>query len=312
MIQMNSHWVIIVLAVNILVAGCNATSHPVQSSELGHPVTQAAMERSLGQPGLIQLQTVESADWSVELSGLINLNRQQAKAAGLKDRDEPIKVYMHVVRHPTRGVFLIDTGFSAQMASNPGSLGVGKLLQHAMHFERLKFHTGPAGVIEKNGGRLHGVFLTHTHLDHVGGLSEVPQDVPIYIGPGETDERHWTYFFTHSSIDQMLSGRTNLSSWNFLAQELNALSVIDIFGDGSAFAIAAPGHTKGSTVYLLRTQTGPVLITGDTCHTRWGWDNSVEPGGFTRDAERNLDSLLKLKALAARHPNMRVLLGHQP
>jgi hypothetical protein len=29
---------------------------------------------------------------------------------------------------------------------------------------------------------------------------------------------------------------------------------------------------------LARTTTGPVLLTGDTCHTRWGWDNSVEPG----------------------------------
>jgi hypothetical protein len=53
-------------------------------------------------------------------------------------------------------------------------------------------------------------------------------------------------------------------------------------------------------------------MTGDTCHTRWGWENSVEPGGFIDDRERTRKSLLALKALSERHPKMIVKLGHQP
>jgi N-acyl homoserine lactone hydrolase len=89
------------------------------------------------------------------------------------------------------------------------------------------------------------------------------------------------------------------------------LSVVDIFGDGSAFAISVPGHTPGSTAYVVRTPKGPALLTGDTCHTRWGWEHPVEPGSYTADQPMNLKSLLMLKELAGRHPTMEVRLGHQ-
>jgi N-acyl homoserine lactone hydrolase len=310
--HLNSRWLFAALLSILVLLGCTTTSHPEQPTKLGQAIEQFKMESLLEQAGPIELQTIESADWSVELSGLLNLNRPQAKAAGLTNRDEPIKVYLHLLRHPSRGLFMVDTGFSAQMARDPSSLGVGKILQFAMNFDRLKFHTGPADVVKKNGGQLQGVFLTHSHLDHIGGLSEIPLATPIYLGPDETTERHWTHFFTHSAFDQMLSGRPNLLSWKFSEAEQSALSIIDVFGDASVFAIAAPGHTKGSTVYLVRTSTGPVLLLGDTSHTRWGWENNVEPGGFTRDAQRNLESLLKLKALVARHPKITVRFGHQP
>jgi glyoxylase-like metal-dependent hydrolase (beta-lactamase superfamily II) len=86
---------------------------------------------------------------------------------------------------------------------------------------------------------------------------------------------------------------------------------VDIFGDGSAFAISVPGHTPGSTAYVLRTPNGPVLLTGDTSHTRWGWDHGVEPGSYTADQPTNLKSLQFLKDLVGRHPTMEVRLGHQ-
>jgi N-acyl homoserine lactone hydrolase len=311
----HSLWISAAIAATFSLSSCSTTSHPEAPTNVGQALDLSAMERLLETPEkqiTVELQTVESADWVAELSGLLNLDRPQAKAAQLADRAEPIKVYLHVLRHPTRGLYLIDTGFSAQMASDPGSLNVGRILKHAMHFDQIKFHSGPADAIKKNGGSLQGVFLTHTHLDHIGGLSEVPLNTPIYIGPGETSERHWTYFFTQSVVNHLLTGRPNLLSWNFGPQDAAQLTAIDIFGDASAFAISVPGHTKGSTAYLVRTPTGLVLMTGDTCHTRWGWDNSVEPGGFTRDAGRNLDSLLKLKALVARHPKISVRVGHNP
>ncbi len=62
---------------------------------------------------------------------------------------------------------------------------------------------------------------------------------------------------------------------------------------------------------MARTAKGAVLFTGDTSHTRWGWQNEVEPGGFTSDHEANLKSLIRLKRLATEHPTMEVRLGHQ-
>jgi N-acyl homoserine lactone hydrolase len=54
--------------------------------------------------------------------------------------------------------------------------------------------------------------------------------------------------------------------------------VIDIFGDGSIFAIAVQKHTKGCTAYLVRSTQGPVLIVGDTSYTKWDWEQGIEPG----------------------------------
>ena len=87
--------------------------------------------------------------------------------------------------------------------------------------------------------------------------------------------------------------------------------MLDLFGDGTVFAIASPGHTPGSTAYVVRTPRGPVLVVGDACHTRWGWDNHVEPGTFSSDRPRSHDSLEALHALVARHPGIDVRLGHQ-
>ena len=67
----------------------------------------------------------------------------------------------------------------------------------------------------------------------------------------------------------------------------------------------------GSTAYLLRTPRGPVLLTGDACHTRWGWDHQVEPGSFSSDVPRSAESLARLERLVAEHPGVEVRLGHQ-
>ncbi len=52
-------------------------------------------------------------------------------------------------------------------------------------------------------------------------------------------------------------------------------------------------------------------MTGDVSHTRWGWDNGVEPGTYMQEREPSIKSLLALKALSERHPDMIVRLGHQ-
>ncbi len=54
-----------------------------------------------------------------------------------------------------------------------------------------------------------------------------------------------------------------------------------------------------------------MLLTGDACHTRWGWEHTVEPGDYTRDNERNLKNLISMKKLVARHPKIDVRFGHQ-
>jgi glyoxylase-like metal-dependent hydrolase (beta-lactamase superfamily II) len=144
-------------------------------------------------------------------------------------------------------------------------------------------------------------------------MPDVPHGTAIYAGPGETSDRAFTNLVVQPNLDRELAGQELISEWQYSADPDGRFAgVIDVFGDGSLWAIRVPGHTTGSTAYLARTAAGPVLMTGDTCHTAWGWKNGVEPGWYTADSAANVKSLEKLRTLAAEHPGMSVRLGHQP
>src|SRR5207237_10380367 len=114
------------------------------------------------------------------------------------------------------------------------------------------------------------VTLTHLHLDHVSGLPDVPHGTPIYAGPRELTAHTFNNMFVRSSIDRAFAGQDAVAEWPFAPDPDGRFAgVLDIFGDGSVWAIHVPGHTPGSTAYLLRTPQGPVLLTGDVCHTAW-------------------------------------------
>jgi len=294
-------------------SACTQTSHPGKPADLGKPVSSAAMEALIDQPGPIELKTVVGADWIADLSGLLNLNDPKAVQAGFKDHEEPIKVYTHVVRHPTQGFFLVDTGVSKRLVEDPASVGVGWVLRKFAKIERMQVRQDTLSVIKSEGVPLKGVFMTHLHLDHISGMPDVPKDVPIYTGRGEPEYSSLVHMVVQGTEDSFLEGRPALREFQFSKDPDGKFEgVIDVFGDGSLFAIQTPGHTPGHVSYLARTPTGPVLLTGDTCHTRWGWENDVEPGTYTDNRESERKNLLALKALSARHPKMIVKLGHQP
>ncbi|MBI3478966.1 MAG: MBL fold metallo-hydrolase [Nitrosomonadales bacterium] len=296
----------------MLLQGCSATSHPLGKPAIGRASSSAEMERLIDQPGPIQLETINSADWSVSLSGLLNLDSPAAKEADLRDRDEPIQIYAHVLKHPRFGNFLVDTGVSQKLVDNPGQAGVNWMIQKAMHIERMHINKSTAAILQGLDGKLSGVFFTHLHLDHVSGLPDIPDDVPLYIGSSESTATSFKNMFVRGANDQMLEGKQPLQEWHFQPDPQGKFEgIVDVFEDGSVFAIQVPGHTAGSTAFLLRTTRGPVLLTGDACHTRWGWEHTVEPGDFTDNHARNLLNLQRLKNLVAAHPQIEVRLGHQ-
>lgn len=293
-----------------LLAGCAATRHPLAPARLGRPSGSAALEQQLAQPGPVELQTITSADWAVPLSGLVNLSRPAA--AGLKNRDEPIQIYAHLLKHPRYGHFLIDTGVSQMLLDDPAKAGLGWLMRQAMPIHKMQLRKSTAQILREIDGQLAGVFFTHLHFDHISGMPDIPAGVPLYIGRRESSQPEWINMFVQRSTDAMLHGKQPLHEWPFTPDPQNRFDgVVDIFGDGSVFALSVPGHTAGSTAYLVRSTQGPVLLTGDASHTRWGWENGVEPGDFTRNNDLNLKSLLQMKALVQRHPQIEVRFGHQ-
>ncbi len=301
---------VVVLSAFVLVA-CAPSSHPGQTATLGRVSSQAAMEDVLEQAGPLEYQSLVSADWQVPLSGLVNLKHPKAQQAGLQDKPEAIHVYAHSLRHPKYGQFLIDTGVAAALLDQHNPAYPGWILAKAMNLAELKLRLSTASMLKQFATPLQGVFLTHLHLDHISGLPEIPLEIPIYTGSGELEERAVKHAFIQGATDKLLAQRPALQIWRFASAETAGLSVIDVFADASLFVIKTPGHTAGSVSYLARTRNGPVLFVGDTCHTRWGWQNQVEPGDFSSDPARNAASLQQLYRLVQAHPSIQVRLGHQ-
>jgi N-acyl homoserine lactone hydrolase len=301
-----------VLGLSAALSGCAATTHPAVPSSLGVPIRSAELLAVLDEPGTTTVETVASADWSVELSGLLNLDHPKAVAAGLSDRDEPIQIYFHAIRHPREGLYIVDTGVEKALRDDPEQAAIRGVVAYGMHTDRMRFLAPLGPWLGAQKAPLQGVFFTHLHLDHISGLRDVPRGTALFSGPGETAASDVLYALIQGTADREFEGQASLQEWRFQPDADERFDgVLDIFGDRQVFALSVPGHTPGSTAYLARTTTGPVLMVGDTCHTAWGWQNGVEPGGFTADHPKNAESLERLRTLAKEHPRMRVLLGHQ-
>ena len=292
--------------------GCSITSHEVRPATIGVPRSSDAMLAVLNQPGPVTVETVNSADWEVPLKGLINLDDPRAKAAGLVDRSEPIQVYFHAIHHPTGGLFIIDTGVERARRDAPEKAAVRGMVASIMHMDQMQVRMPLGDWLAAHKEPLRGVLMTHLHPDHITGMADVPAGTPVYTGPGEASHKDFRYVILQPNTDRALAGKPPIEEWQFQPDPQGRFAgVIDVFGDGTVWALSVPGHSAGSTAYVVRSPDGPVLITGDVSHTRWGWEHDVEPGDLTEDHARNAKSLAQLRALVASHPEISVRLGHQ-
>jgi glyoxylase-like metal-dependent hydrolase (beta-lactamase superfamily II) len=303
----------LVLALTLFgLSACRLTSHPVKPAELGTPSSSEALLAVIDQPGPIQVETVNSSDWSVDLSGLVNMDHPKAKAAGLKNGLENIQIYFHALRHPERGLYIVDTGVERAQRDDPEHAALGGKAGEAFGIQRMQIHVPLGDYLKTAGAPLRGVFLTHMHADHILGLRDAPASAAIYAGPGEASQRDAKNVVVQGLTNFLLEGKAPLQELQFTPDSSQRFDgVVDVFGDKSLWAIAVPGHTRGSLAFLARTPEGPVLMTGDTCHTAWGWQNEVEPGSFTADREKNARNLKRLEQLVREHPSISVRLGHQ-
>lgn len=295
---------IVFLVVALVLVGCRAATISTSPSDLGMPSTLAELEKSLAEPGKIIFEKHLAANWSVPLSGLLNLDHPKSQAAGLIDKEETIQIYVYSIKHPELGTYLVDSGVATGFAGESADNGVGWLVESVMNMDALEVIKSTAQLEEELGG-VDGAFLTHIHMDHIMGLSDL-EGAAVYGGPGDAELSSFMNMFTQGSTNRMLSNTQTLLEWQFGEE-----GIVDVFGDGSFWALHSPGHTPGATAYLAMTTQGPELMIGDATHTRWGWENGVEPGTYSADIPLSATSLARLKAIAQSNPSVNVHPGHQ-
>lgn len=297
---------ILICSFSLALSACTASTISTEPSDLGTPISITEIKTLIDQPGPIEFSKHLAAKWSVNLSGLLNLDHPLAIEAGLQDKAEAIELYVYSIKHPTRGSYLIDSGISERFSSPADNPDISFLVKSVMNTDELKVIKSTHTLLEEIPGGIAGVFLTHIHMDHIMGMSDLPENTPVYSGPGESRLNKAEHMFTQGSTDRLLSNVSTLREWQFKDYNL-----VDIFGDKTVFAIHVPGHSPGSTAYLIRSTKGPQLLIGDATHTRWGWEHSVEPGTFSHDKKQSAASLQGLVKLSQQFPSILVHPGHQ-
>lgn len=155
-------------------------------------------------------------------------------------------------------------------------------------------------AIEKKKIRLEYILLTHGHADHIAGVGKLR----IKAGRG---------VLIHEEDASMLSSpEYNLSA--FVGERLAVAPAEGVFSDGDVFSIGdlsirvihTPGHTRGSSCFLVEEAgVSPILLSGDTLFAG-SVGRSDLPGG---EEMVLLASLEKFKDFP---DNMEVFPGHGP
>lgn len=275
-----------------------------KTSTLGVAINSKELIANISTGKKIETKVINAADWQVPLAGLLDLSHPVAKKAKLTNKEEAINIFAFHIKHPKFGDYFIDTGVSESFAKTPGEFGVPGWVEPMLGLEKLSVNLSTKDYLNQNNiSTLNGIFLTHLHLDHISGLPDINNSAPLYVGKQEASAKYWMNIATQGAVDKLAEGFGDFNEWQ--------APIVDVFNDGSLFAIHMPGHTKGSTAYLINAVNGPILAVGDVSHTRWGWDNKVGPGQFSMDKNQNQLSLMKLQSLVRNIPNLTVILGHQ-
>ncbi len=268
----------------------------------------AALREILRRPRPIRLITLDTG--IVHLDKTILLNPDQPAVAEFKDDGSPLRVFAHLIRHPERGDYLVDSGLDASFTNSPtGNIrwpGTIWTALASIYFSQRAGQDLRAGLAA-HGAEPRGVFFTHLHVDHTSGLPALP-GVQLFVGPGETGD------ILHLLDSGHLDGFQSVNEIDFSnAVRLDPLGpAVDVFGDGSFWAIHTPGHSDGHLSFLVNSDAGATLLTGDAIHMRWGFEHQVSGGGGTTARNTRAQASAEgIFAFAREFPEVRVILGHQ-
>jgi glyoxylase-like metal-dependent hydrolase (beta-lactamase superfamily II) len=224
--------------------------------------------------------------------GWLTTQERTLTADGSTD-EQRIIIPSWLVRHPD-GDVVFDAGLHPGLAESSDQLGrLAKLFtpdvgERGTVGPRLEENdVDPAGSLV--------VVVSHCHLDHVGGLCELPNARLIV----HADE--WT-----AALDE-IDGGYDRSLYDLGHDVLAVDGSHDVFGDGVVVTIPTPGHTCGHQSLRVLTADGPTILSADACYFAHTLDDDVlPPFGYDLDEQRRSLDLLRRE----RDRGTRIVPGH--
>jgi N-acyl homoserine lactone hydrolase len=220
-----------------------------------------------------------------------------------------------VVRHPSAGTILIDTGMHRDARENPRrDFGIPLSLL----FRGLKPANEPFDeqlrTLDIEPGSVERVIMTHLHLDHTSGMR--------LLGNAK---------FTASGAEWAATRGRFPAGKGYVPHHLPAVSrmqlldfdrdgepyatfkqSIDLLGDGTIRLISTAGHSAGHLSVLLRlADGGEALLVGDAAYTLRNIHEEILPM-LTDDDATARGSIAEIKAFALANPQTPLVPSHDP
>ena len=262
-------------------------------------------EEILSHPKQITIKTYSTGTMQSPLSGIVNLKHEKAK--DIQDESLDLPVVVGVIQHQKHGSYLIDAGLDASYTHNPYGTLRGFMVKRFLGKGNQEPNNDVSSILNDNNIKINGVFLTHLHFDHTAGIVDLPKNIPYVVGKDEV-YTNFRYFFQTDHLDDL----EYLYEINFsTGVDLPPFGKsIDLFGDGSFWAISSSGHSKGHVLYFINGVDEKVLVTGDACNNQFQFDTEIGPGTFSSDvdqAQKVLDSIVVFKK---KYPEVKLVFGH--
>jgi N-acyl homoserine lactone hydrolase len=225
----------------------------------------------------------------------------------------PCPVFL--IRHPSAGAILVDTGLHPSIATD-GKENFGGFGTRFGHPEVAAGEDAPAQLRERglDPGEIPVVVMTHMHLDHTSAISEFPNSTLVVsetewkaaaIGPRPQlngyRRVHFDYAFEYRTID---FGRGEIASYATFGRSF------DLFGDGSVRLAYTPGHTAGHMSVIARLADRDFVIGGDVVYTEAQIEGSAPLPPRPFDAHNYRRSLQEVRLFRREFPGAIVTPGH--
>lgn len=217
------------------------------------------------------------------------------------------------VKHPA-GLLIIDPAFGRSIADDLHRAGPFAMSVFGDETGKTPLVT----VLERAGMAPDDVryaVMTHAHWDHTGALGDL-HNARVLIARTELEwATPFTRYFDHGVFPHHLKrAKDRLFAFDFKGPPIDGFEAsFDVFGDGAVIAVPMPGHTPGSTAFLVRGRGGVTWVfSGDTTWTSRGVELPAHK--FLRAVDVDLpvlsSSIGRLAALGRHRSDVKVVPAH--
>ena len=231
-----------------------------------------------------------------------------------------------LLRHPSHGLFLFDTGYSSHFATATAHFpeNLYRMITPVKFSPQddLVSQLAHMGITPQE---IRGIFISHFHADHVAALRDFPRatfyalhEAYLHIAPLGRIAALRRAFLPSLLPNDFLSrfqAVDTLCPARALPQSAHPFTEgFDIFGDGSVFVVPLAGHARGQMGLWLQGTDPATFLVADSCWSSLAYEQNIPPSWLSFLIHDNrkayLHTLQRLHELSQYNPDVLIMPSH--